>query len=549
MELSFYSLIPPLIVLILGYLTHNIWLSLVMGILSSAAIATNFSPIDTVVLAGSQFWNNLEFNKFFVPSKFWTSGNAFIAVFLFVLGILVTLIRHSGGAYAYGRTIRRYVKNKKGAESSSLFLSILLFMDDYFSSLTVGSVMRPLTDLYKIPRAKLAFLVDSMSAPLAILCPFSSWVAAIIGFLRDNGVSTEKSDTTLILASPFSVYLHIIPFIFYSFIIMASSFFIVRKRISFGLMGKHELIAESTGNLHGGRIDVKQASYDPHEKNKDSASVFDFIIPILVLLFSVIGGLLYSGDASVFCGSRTCLDALQNSRAALALFTGGIFSLIFTTIFYLIRKKISFQEIIPLFKEGMLLMAPAILILMMAWTLGDLLRENLRTGQYLASVMTGWINKAMFPLIFYAVATLIAVSIGSSWGTTAITFPIAIPLMISFLNIETPALVDSIPILFPVLGAILSGAVTGNHISPISDTTVMSATSTGAHHMDHVRTQLTYAAPLIASTAVAFLLAGLLNGYDLWIVYLSSISTGIILSFILLSILNRCSEKRFTQTI
>ena len=163
-----------------------------------------------------------------------------------------------------------------------------------------------------------------------------------------------------------------IPFIFYSFIIIASSFFIVRKRISFGLMGKHELIAETTGNLYGGRIDVKQPSYDPHEKNKDSASVFDFLIPICVLLLSVIGGLLYSGNASLFCGTRSCIEAFQNSSAAIALFTGGVFALVFCTIFYLIRGKISFDEILPLYKEGILLMIPAITILILAWTLGDL---------------------------------------------------------------------------------------------------------------------------------------------------------------------------------
>ena len=304
-------------------------------------------------------------------------------------------------------------------------------------------------------------------------------------------------------------------------------------------MGKHELIAESTGNLYGGRIDVKQPSYDPHEKNKESASVFDFLIPIFALLISVIGGLLYSGDASIFCGSRSCIDAFQNSSAAIALFTGGMVALTFCTLFYLIRGKISLDEIIPLFKEGILLMAPAILILILAWTLGDLLRHNLMTGQYLASIMVGAISKSLFPLIFFIISGLIGFSIGSSWGTAAIMFPIAIPLIISFLNLEAPATIDQIPILFPVLGAVLSGCVAGDHISPISDTTVMSATSSGSHHMDHVRTQFTYAIPVILSTCIAFLVAGLLNSYSLWIVYGASITSGIFSSFLILTILNR----------
>lgn len=416
-------------------------------------------------------------------------------------------------------------------------------MDDYFSSLTVGSVMRPLTDMYKIPRAKLAFLVDSMAAPLAILCPFSSWVAAIIGFLRDNGVSSIPGKNTLILASPLKTYLNMIPYIFYSFIIIASSFFIVRTGISYGLMGKHEAIADTTGNLYGGRLDVKTSSHDPHEKNKETACVLDFLIPILILFLSVVGGLLYSGNAAFLCGTKSCVEAFQNSNAAIALFTGGIFSLVCCTSFYLLRKKLSFNEIIPLYKEGILLMAPAILILILAWTLGDLLRNELFTGQYLASLMVGAVSKTLFPVIFFIASLLIAFAIGSSWGTAAIMFPIAIPLVISFLNIQPPTTLDYLPILFPVLGAILSGAVAGDHISPISDTTVMSATSSGSHHMDHVRTQMTYALPLIFSTAVAFLVAGLLTGYPLWVVSIGSLTVGLLLSFLLLTVLNRLSKK------
>ncbi len=546
MEPSLLSIFPPVVVLALGYLTRNIWLSLLTGIIVGAAIATNFSPVETGELAVFKIWQNLELKNFFSLSRFWESWNSFICIFLFVLGIIVTLIRHSGGAYAYGNVIRRYIKDQKSTETSSLLLSILIFMDDYFSSLTVGSVMRPLTDAQKIPRAKLAFLVDSMAAPLAIMCPFSSWVAAIIGFLRENGVSSLPQEKTLILASPFSTYLSIIPFIVYSFIIITSSFYIVRRRISFGLMGQYEHIAKTTGNLQGGRTDFESYPHDPHEKNKEKASLLDFIVPIVVLVISVIGGLLFSGEATIFCGTRSCFQALQYSNAAIALFTGGIVALLFCTLFLIVRRKVEWSEIPSLYWEGITLMAPAIIILLLAWTLGDLLRNNLLTGQYLANLMVGSVSLTMLPLMFFIAACTISFSIGSSWGSAAIMFPIAIPLIISFLHLETPTTLEQIPILLPVLGAVLSGCVAGDHISPISDTTVMSATSTGTPHMDHVRTQMTYAVPMILGTGFAFFVAGLLNTYSLVIVCLSSLSTGILLSLLFLFLLDRFQSKKFS---
>jgi Na+/H+ antiporter NhaC len=542
---SLLSLLPPVIVLILGYATRNIWLSLLVGIGTGAFIATNGSPSGTLELVASRIWTNLDLTHFFSPTLFWESWNSFICVFLIVLGIFVTLIRHSGGAYAYGKTASQYIRDKKGAETASLMLSLMLFMDDYFSSLTVGSVMHPLTDEKKVPRVKLAFLVDSMAAPLAILCPFSSWVAAIIGFLRENGVSAEAETNTLILSSPLSVYLHMIPYILYSFIMVLSSFYIVRKRISFGLMGEQELIAQKTGNLFGHATPPQKKFRDPHDKNKESSSLIDFMVPISILLGSVILGLLYSGEANIFCGSRSCLEALQHSSAATALFTGGLLALFLTTLFYLIRGKVELKELPQLFLEGAELMLPAIVILLLAWSLGDILRNDLHSGDYLAKNMLGTVPKFLLPLLFFTAASLIAISIGTSWGTAAILFPIAIPMTVALTHQQTPVALETIPLFFPILGAVLSGCVAGDHISPISDTTVMSATSTGADHIDHVRTQMTYAIPVIIATGATFLLLGSLTVFiGETKALLISLPTGVLASFTLLFFLNRIKRVR-----
>lgn len=537
---SALSLFPPIIVLILGYATRNIWLSLLVGIGIGALIATHGSPLETVNLIVYRLWDNLDLSTLFSPSKFWESWNSFICIFLLVLGIFVTLIRHSGGAYAYGRAAGKFIRDAKSAETSSLILSLILFMDDYFSSLTVGSVMHPLTDERKVPRVKLAFLVDSMAAPLAILCPFSSWVAAIIGFLRENGVSAEPQSNTLILSSPLSAYLNIIPYIFYSFVMVLSSFYIVRRRISFGLMGEQEEIAKKTGNLFGNASPSARKFRDPHEKNKDQASLLDFLVPIGTLLGSVILGLLYSGEANIFCGTRTCIEALQHSSAATALFTGGVLALTLTTIFYLVRGKIELGELPELFLEGMKLMMPAIIILLLAWTLGDILRYDLHSGDYLAHKMLGTVPKILLPALFFAAASLIAISIGTSWGTAAILFPIAIPMAVSLTELSTPVAIGAIPLFFPILGAVLSGCVAGDHISPISDTTVMSATSTGADHIDHVRTQMSYAVPVIITTGFGFLLLGALTKITSETnALLITLPLTILGSFSLLSLLNR----------
>jgi tetracycline resistance efflux pump len=536
---SLVSMFPPLVVLAIGYLTHRVILALSAGIVLAALLATNFAPVASLVIIAQLLWKNLEFGTFFSTSTFWDTGNLFICIFLLVLGVFVTMLQHSGGAYAYGEFARRKIKNPRTAETSSLVLSTGLFTDDYLSSLTVGSVMYPLTDTQHVPRAKLAYLVDSLSTALPILCPFSTWAAAIFGFLGDNGVSEHLNTTTLILANPLTTYVNVLPFLFYSFILVTGVWFIVYKRISFGIMKKHEDIAQQTGNLFGGAED-KCGKEKRREHNPLHTTLLEFFVPMIVLLVCVLGGILYSGGWALLGGNNGFMTACQQSSASQGLFIGGVITLIVCTTFFILRQRVKFRELPSIYLKGFQLMLPAVLVLMCAWTFGDLLREHLHTGEYLASLMLGSISITMLPVILFFAATAISFTIGTSWGTAAMLFPIAIPLVLSMTAAPPHCALSEVPMLFPVLGAVLSGCVAGNHVSPIADTTIMSSMSTHCKLKDHVCTQFQYALPGIFITGLAFLLSGiLLPHYGLIITMIASLSIAIAVNILILWLLHK----------
>lgn len=530
------SLLPPIAVLIIGYSTHRIVLSLSAGILLAAIIASNFSPLGTAHYVVTTLWNNLELSKLSTSETFWQASNLLICLFLLALGIFITMLQVSGGAYAYSVFAKRKIKSAKSAETASLVLSTGLFVDDYLSCLTTGAVMHQLTDTQKIPRAKLAFLVDSMSGSLAILCPFSGWVAAIVGFLGDNGISEAITDSTVIVASPFTTFLHIFPFLFYSFVLIASVWFIVRCRISFGLMKKFEHIAQTTGNLFGG----KKPSADKDKKlehNPLHTTLLEFFFPIIVLLVSVLSGILSSGHWWVFGGYNSIWQAFQTASASAGLCIGGAATLIICTIFFVLRKRIYITQIPSVYWDGIKLMWSAALVLILAWTFGDLLRNQLHTGEYLANFMLNSINITVLPMIIFFAGCLIAFTIGSAWGTAAMLFPIVIPLTLSMIKAPVQPTLEQIPILFPVLGALLSGCVAGNHISPIADTTIMSCLSTGTKLKDHVHTQMQYAMPIITVTGLAFCLSGILIPYGIYVAMIVPMLSAILFSTIFLRLL------------
>jgi Na+/H+ antiporter NhaC len=463
--------------------------------------------------------------------------------FILILGIVIEMIRQSNAASAFVDFASKRMKNAKSAETSVLLLSHSLSIDDYLSSLTVGSVMRPLTDKFKVCRAKLAFLTDSMAAPMAMLTPISSWSAAIIGFLTENGVHATASGSTLLLENPYSVYWNILPYIFYSITLVLSVWFIVRCGLSFGTMHAHERIAQKTGNLMGGKP-LGDQHFDGENQTMHQTIIADFVVPIGSLLASTVFFILFLGDSILFGGSKGIVATMQSAPIALVLFSSGTTTLLISTVYYLSRGIFTLKKLASVAVSGVKLMLPVVAILLFAWTMGDLLRGNLKTGELLASLFADAIPITLMPLILFWNATAISLALGSSWATTAILLPIAIPMVISMTGLEAPAKLDSLPIMLPVFGAILSGAVCGDHISLISETTIMAVTSSMCDYMDHVRTQMVYSTPAFIGSSVAFLLSGLLFEAPPMLSLLVSLGTSLTISFVLLSALHYARKYR-----
>lgn len=524
MQSSFLSLIPPLLVLITACITRKLNPSLIVGLITGALIATHGSFTKSTSLLAQRFTE-----KIFDIETFYSYG------FLIIAGILVTLVAHSGGIQALAHAIAPRLKKQSDAEQYSFFISMLLFIDDYLSNLTVGSVMRPLTDHMKIPRSKLAFLVHSLSGPLVILVPVSSWVAMITSQLNYAGVAQEVGPSVKVLANPFFVYLSSIPFIFYSFILIASVWFIIHYRISYGPMKKHETIAQNTGNLLGG----KEAPITTVTVKQHNGTLFDLIFPISTLVFGVIIGILYRGDCYLFGGTHSLMQALQqNEDPFFVLFTASLISLLLSIGSGLIRNTLTIRAIPSVIKEGFMLMFEALIMLTLASVLGAMLKSDLHTGEYLAHTLLGSMNPSLFPFAFFIVSTITAFMTGTSWGTIALLLPIAIPMLTSTATMALPLLPDAVPLLFPVLGAVFSGAVCGDHVSPISETTIMAATSTTSYPLDHAYTQIFYALPAMICSALSFLMCGYLTSYSLGIKALISVSIGISASILLLATLH-----------
>ncbi len=494
MEL-FLAVAPAILVLILGMLTRQAMISLAGGVLAAAMISKKFALLSGISYAVSKV----------VSLLFCDCDKMYIAVFLLILGVFITLIHRSGGVGAYERFIKSKIKKPQHVEVSSMGLSSLLFIDDYFSSLTVGSVMHSITDSFKIPRAKLAWLVDSMAAPMAILCPFSSWVAAITGFLSDSGVEAEVSHDTLIHANPFVVYVNTMPFLFYSFLAVFTCWLVVLCRISFGPMHAHEKCALETGNCFNrpGQPPAKELHYDDI-----NTSLADFLVPLAFLLFFVLTGILLSGG--FILKDRSAIEAIRNSSAPVALFAGGLCALALSAFFLILRKRILIVDLIPITKEGISLMLTSAGILVLAWCFGELMQNDLRTGELIAAQLVGKIDMAWVPLAFYLTSFIISFSMGSTWATAAIMFPISVQFLVALSGKTIPVRLEEVALLCPTLGATLSGAIAGNHITLIADTTIMSATSTRMDTHAHFETQLWYGLPVIIAGAIGFTAYGFL---------------------------------------
>lgn len=491
-------LAPPVCILLGVFLTKRLNLALWLGLLSASLIAGNGSIFASIKILGNRLFNQIT-----------DLDSLYLYAFLIVLGIIICLLEYSGAPLEFAQKLTYHLRSGKAAQTSTLWLSSALFIDDYLSCLTSGYVMRPLTDKFNIPRAKLAYLIHSLSGPLVIIAPISSWIALITSQLENAGISSTVTARTKLIGDPFYIYLKSIPYIFYSILLIISVWFIVRRSISYGPMHAHDLIAHKTGNLFGGKTEIATKLAIPHQQG----SAWGLIIPILTLIFSFILGILWAGGYWLLGGSHSFLQALQkNNQTSLMLLLASLITLIIAfCVYYRTNGDISKKQLSKLIFEGYSVMKSSIIMVFLASTMGLMLREDLQTGAYLAQLLSGIISIALLPLLFYLISITTSLITGSAWGTIALLVPIAVQMTTSLLAIPLPATTESAFILIPVLGALFSGAVCGNHISPIAETTIMSANAAGCYPLDHAITQFWYALPAILAAGVSFALIGFLS--------------------------------------
>ena len=469
MSATIWSILPPVIAIVLALITKEVYMSLLIGILSGALLYTKFNVISTVETTFQIMGDKI-------------GGNADILIFLVLLGILVALITKSGASRAYGEWASKSIKSKKGSLLATAALGVLIFVDDYFNCLTVGTVMRPVTDRYKVTRAKLAYIIDSTAAPVCIIAPISSWAAAV-GSSLPEGSSLDG----------FTLFLQTIPFNFYALFTLVFVLFIILTGIDYSKMK----VVEDSGDMG-----IEESSREQEEEISSNGKVIDLVLPIIVLIVSCIAMMLYTGG---IMEGANIVDAFANCSSARSLVMGSFIALVITFLFYIPRKIISFNDFCGCFVTGFKAMTSAVMILCLAWTLSGICSADyLDIGGFVSAVIGGNAMVAMLlPLLFFLVALGLAFATGTSWGTFGILIPIAL------------AIFGEASGMIPVcVAAILSGAVCGDHISPISDTTILSSAGAQCKHIEHVSTQIPYALTVCIPCSVGFLTAGITsNGF------------------------------------
>ena len=462
---TIFSLIPPIVAIALALITKEVYLSLLIGIMSGAFLFTGPNPLHAVETMITIMGEKI-------------GGNVNILLFLAFLGIVVALITKSGASKAYGEWASHAIRTKKGALFATMFLGMLIFVDDYFNCLTVGTVMRPVTDKQKITRAKLAYIIDATAAPICIIAPISSWAAAVGSSLpEDSGVDG------------FSLFLHTIPFNLYALLTICFMIFLVAGDFDFAAMKRYEEQVKKTGKETTVEAEAMEIS--------GNGKVIDLILPILVLIAFCISGMLYTGGILNGVG---LVEAFANCDSALSLVLGSFFTLVFIFVFYMLRRVIRFNEFCESFTIGVKAMIPAIMILCLAWTLSGICSADyLNIGGYVKEVVGGnTLVGSLMPALMFVIAAGLAFSTGTSWGTFGILLPIAFAVVGA----------ENMNGLTIVTASILAGAVCGDHVSPISDTTILASAGAQCHHINHVSTQIPYVLCVAACCFLGYLAAG-----------------------------------------
>ena len=498
---TFWSLVPAIIAIALALITKEVYSSLFIGI-----------------VIGGVFYSGLSFSGFLthvfndgLVKQLSDSWNVGILIFLVVLGTMVALMNKAGGSAAFGNWARKHIKSKIGAQIATICLGLLIFIDDYFNCLTVGSVMRPVTDKYKVTRTKLAYLIDATAAPVCIIAPISSWAAAVSGFVSEgeNGIA---------------LFCKAIPFNYYALFTIIMMFALVFMNFEYGEMSKYEKALEI--------MNEKDEAEDSAEKPK--GTVFDLVFPIASLIILCTLGMIYSGG--FFSEGDTYLnfiEAFASSDASIGLVLGSFGALILTVITYLIRRVLSFKSSMLCIPDGFKAMVPAILILSLAWTL-KAMTDSLGAADYVAGIVEGSAGalQMFLPAIIFIIACFLAFATGTSWGT----FGILIPICIAVFPLGNPLRIISI-------SACMAGAVCGDHISPISDTTIMASAGAQCDHVKHVATQLPYAMTISAVSFVTYIIAGITQKAGLVFSGIFSFVTGAALLMAFLVFMKKRAKK------
>ena len=465
---TWWALIPPLLAIILAFITKEVYSSLFIGVAVGALLYSGFHPWDSFV-------------NFFEIMK--NSMNLNILIFDVLLGMIIVLMAKSGGSAAYGKWAGTKIRTKRSALLATMGLGVLIFVDDYFNCLTVGSVMRPVTDQQKVSRAKLAYIIDATAAPVCIIAPISSWAAAVNSYvLADAGISG------------FQLFLRTIPYNLYAILTLVMVFFICFTGFDFGLMKKHEENAAKGDLFTSGGDEFEQVSED--EVNP-GGKVMDLVLPVAVLIVSAIGAMIYTGYLG---GAKDIITAFSGCDAETSLIFATMVTIFFMMLLYLPRKVVDFKGFMESLVEGFKLMIPAITILIFAWSLKGI-GDAMGLAEFVGGIVGENASASIFiPVVLFAVAIFLSFSTGTSWGTFAILVPIATGMFAGNTSLE---------MMIISVSAVLAGAVCGDHVSPISDTTVMSSAGAQSNHLNHVSTQMQYAAIVAGVCMVGYIIAAL----------------------------------------
>ncbi len=478
MYASFWALVPPIVAIALALITKEVYSSLFIGILVGGLFYSGFGFEGTIT-------HIFQDGIIGVLSD---SYNVGILVFLVILGTMVCLMNKAGGSAAFGRWASSHIKSRAGAQLATILLGVLIFIDDYFNCLTVGSVMRPVTDKQNVSRAKLAYLIDATAAPVCIIAPISSWAAAVTGFVEGE--------------DGFSIFIRAIPYNFYALLTIVMMVGMVLMKVEYGPMKVHETNAKK-GDLYT-TPDRPYANAEEDMTDNGKGKVIDLLIPILSLIICCVIGMIYTGG---FFDGVGFVEAFSNSDASVGLVLGSFFGFIITIILYVVRKVLSFSDCMSCIPDGFKAMVPAILILTFAWTL-KAMTDSLGAKEFVAGMMEtsaqGLMN--LLPAIIFLVACFLAFATGTSWGTFGILIPIVVAVFEG--RNETMMIIS--------ISACMAGAVCGDHCSPISDTTIMASAGAQSNHINHVNTQLPYAITCAAVSFVTYIVAGFVQ--SAWIV-------------------------------